>query len=421
MFNLKQNVSDLKSANEGMSRASHNQVPPSRDVTQNNFPNGVISFKFQNSGQQWWIPSQSYIRIRCSLTKADNTQLADAQDIRPNIALASNLFQSAELRINDKTVSRITDFMPQVDALETRLSKSKAWLDSVGKSTNLWGTDAERLAKVSSNSDGYTHFEICWTPPLSIFKIDHALPAGKYELVLNPQSSSSYQIYAIESEGVASKGPADYKFQVEDMYLYNKVVDGARADDVTFLLDLESTTCHSEKVDSTNLQQKNFDVSPSTYALSVAYQDLRAGSDTRISASKFKSYNAGADSEEEHKLNRFFLSYAGQNLPQPDANPQHTTTNNYVTQRYIDTQIHNGAMFDTGGAETQEEWEDRGSYNHYVIPKDGTDRSTRVVVNSQFDSADVANMRMLLFSHHRQVARVQVQDGRVVDVQTQDA
>jgi hypothetical protein len=31
------------------------------------------------------------------------------------------------------------------------------------------------------------------------------------------------------------------------------------------------------------------------------------------------------------------------------------------------------------------------------------------------------NMRMLLFAHSKQVARVRVQDGRVIDVQLEDA
>ena len=52
---------------------------------------------------------------------------------------------------------------------------------------------------------------------------------------------------------------------------------------------------------------------------------------------------------------------------------------------------------------------------------DGTDRSTRVNVHQQFDGADVLNMRCLLFDHSKQIARIRVQDGRVVDVQLEDA
>ena len=47
---------------------------------------------------------------------------------------------------------------------------------------------------------------------------------------------------------------------------------------------------------------------------------------------------------------------------------------------------------------------------------DGTDRSTRVIVNQQFlgdgGSANVPNMRLLLFAHSKQIARIRVVDGR---------
>ena len=565
IFDLKTNVDELSSTNEGTSRMEYDQHPPTRDIVGNNFANGAIHFRFQTSGQKWWIPSRSYIRTRFQLTKGDGITPVDVADgIAPNMGLMSNLFQSAEMRINDKVVSRVADFMPQVDAIETRLTKSSSWLDTVGEAVNWWETDQPtRQAEVSSdgaiikgqvptvaventqidtaigyaanNSVGYVEatgiitfaagaggappnsninfqvgdfivfdavgagetgvlgvrmrvieapanltlrvepvgavniavdnanrfsrvrtnppavappsrrvgqFETVWTPPLSLFKIGHALPSGRYELVLNPQTATAYQRRAIESIfGQASKNPtlpggapADYSVRIVDMYMYCATVDGPRADDITYLLDLEQTRCQSEKIDTANFQQKNFDVSPSTYALSVAYQDLRAGENTAVSASKFKSYdNAGAGlvpaGDEELKLNRFFINYAGQNLPAPDADPQfvpQTGANpaegiDYTIQRYSETQIYSGAYFDTGGAETIEEWHDRGAYYYFSWPRDGTDRSTRVNVHQQFNGADTTNMRVLLFDHSKQVARVRVQDGRVVDVQVEDA
>ena len=551
IFDLKTNVSELSSANEGTSRMEYDQHPPTRDVTTTNFPNGAIHFRFQTSGQKWWMPSKSYIRMRAKLTDGAGVPLTTAQNIGPNMSLMANLFQSAEMRINDKVVSRIADFMPQVDALEQRLTKSSSWLDSVGEATNWWQSSAGlRIAEVSSdgqivkdtvaittpdtttidtaigtytaattvaydagtgvitfavaapNSDTVwqvgdfiilttgtigdgtlnvkaevltapanltltvradwpadiaanadirfsrirpgtstapasrrvSTFEMTWTPPLSLFKIGHALPSGKYELVLNPQTSNSYQRRAIESTG-ADKIPWTtsnnnaFRFSVQDMYLYINTVEGPRADDITYLVDLEQTRCQSDKIDSSSFQQKNFDVSPSTYALTVAYQDLRAGNDTRFSPSKFKSWTAGGNSGEELKLNRFFVNYAGQNLPAPDADPSFIPQTgvdpaqgvDYTTQRYTESAIYSGAYFDTGGAETIEDYHDRGAYYYQSWPRDGTDRSTRVNVHQQFNSADVVNMRCLLFDHSKQVARVRVQDGRVVDVQLEDA
>jgi hypothetical protein len=549
IFDLKTDVSELSSANEGTSRMEYDQHPPTRDITTNNFPNGAIHVRWQTSGQKWWVPSRSYLRIRGVLGKPNvagnaTVPLELADGVAPNMGLAASLFQSMEFRINDKTVSRVSDFVPQVDALETRLSKSRSWLNGIGNSVNFWNDDIkERLSDVSEDATnavistqsterlslGYdagvntfsvtadtgiltfaqaggavlptiadvwavgdeiemdvagvigtvryrvsaltgaqtlqlnnlqgipipastlgfrrlrpvvskddssrklTNFEITWTPPLSIFKVGHAMPSGKYELILNPQTASVYQKYAVETvlgggdktpnignPGAATAG-SNFIFNIQDMYMYVNTVDGPRADDITYLLDLEQTRCQSESIDTTNFQQKNFDVSPSTYALTVAYQDLRAGTNTQVSSSKFKSYDAGFTGSEEKKLNRFFLNYAGQNLPSPDADPTFVAGTDYTTQRYVESQIYSGAYFDTGSGESLQEWHERGSYYYFSMPRDGTDRSTRVNVHQQFAAADVANMRVLLFDHSKQVARVRVQDGRVIDVQIEDA
>ena len=55
-----------------------------------------------------------------------------------------------------------------------------------------------------------------------------------------------------------------------------------------------------------------------------------------------------------------------------------------------------------------------------LLSLDGTDRSTRVNVHQQFNGADVANMRLLLFDHSKQVCRVRIQDGRITDIQLED-
>jgi len=575
IFDLKTSVEELSSANEGTSRMEYDQHPPTRDITTNNFPNGAIHFRWQTSGQKWWIPSRSYLRVRCRLSKADGTQLDKNDGIAPNMGLCASLFQSAEFRINDKTVSRISDFMPQVDAIETRLSKSRSWLNGVGSAVNFWddefkvrqsavasdgilireltddslnkptsepytranlGLDAAGGAGNDRNAAAYTEatgnvvfsanggaalpadmgvlypigsyleytsiqgatatdarvkkpakvvahinattiqvetgvigadiaadgrtdfvrvdiqstaasnvdiarkvseFELIWTPPLSIFKVGHAMPSGKYELVLNPQTASVYQKYAIQAlvtgsdkvpntatTGAPTAG-SNFLFNIQDMYMYCNTVEGPRADDITYLLDLEQTNCQSEQFSANqqSFQQKNFDVSPSTYALTVAYQDARSGSDARNSASIFKVSNAvRTENSEEQKLERFFINYAGANLPAPDADPNFTPLIDYTTQRYAESQIYSGAMFDTGGGESLDEWHERGSYYYFSWPRDGTDRSTRVNVHQQFKGAtDTASMRLLLFSHAKQVARVRVQDGRVVDVQLEDA
>ena len=551
IFDLKTSPSQLVSSNNGTSRMQYEQLPPTRDVTANNFSNGAIHFRFETSGQKWWIPSRSYLRFRCRLTKVGGGQLDTADNIAPNMNLAAALFQSMEFRIADKTISRIADFVPQVDSLQRRLTSSKSTIDSIGASSCFWspyfdsrqadvcvdgesptnitrptvartrailgfdeaggaGNDrnaaslvtatgvvtfaqnggavlpadvrtlfpvgsyirfdtiqgaaandtrvgvplrvieglTNRTIRVEANvianvgADGRTdfvrltqqtltfspparrvrEFELTWVPPLSVFKIASALPSGKYELVLNPQTNSIFQKAAIESLGADKVPGTDFVFEIVDMYFYVNTVEGKRADDLTYLLDLDQTRCQTEDISSAAFGQRNFDVSPSTYALTAAFQDLRVNQNTLFSQTRFRAYDTAGNAEVGLNLNRFFISYDGQQLPSPDAAPVFTTLTDYTTQRYIESQLYSGGYFDTGGAETVHEWQTRGQYLYFSWPRDGMSKATRVNVHTGFENAtDVSQMRLLLFDHSRQVAKIQIQDGRVVDVLLEDA
>ena len=543
IFDLNTSTDQLSEVNKGVNRNAYEQIAPTRDVTGTTaISNGAIHFRWNTSGMKWWVPNKSYMRMRLKLTNAVGVQLLTQDDIAPTMAQFASMFQALEFRINDRVVSKISDFVPQIDILETRVGKSKAWIDSVGASSNflnpdirarrddvtadgkegdsffssssrlqmgydaatntvavgadgvitfaanggqalplnanVWaigdqieidsgnaavGTLSYRISAVinattlqanniaptalgagalvfrrirplpntSLSNTGVTNaknassYELIWTPPLSIFKLEHALPMGKYELILSPQTSSALPSYMVESLNGA-KSLSNFRYDIVDMYLYLNTVEGRREDNLTYFLDLDCTSCQSEGLQSSAaFRQENFDVSPSTYALTVAFQDTRVGTDTRFSSTKFKSYINGPAGEtgEELKMNRMYVAFAGQQLPAPDADPsfQTLTAVDYTTQRYIESQLYSSCYFSEGGAETLTDWKNRGAYYYFNWARDGNDRSTRVQVNQQFDGANVANTRVLLFSHYKQVCAIRISEGRVQDVTVQDA
>ena len=150
MFNLMKNSSELKSHSDTQARATYQQFTPSRDVSKANFCAGSIHIHFAISGLSWWNTSQTYLRIRCILTRADGQPLEVADGIGPSMNCAASLFQNCEFRINGKTISTINSFVPQIDVLKTRMTRSKAWLDSVGASINFIGQSLDqRIQEVS--------------------------------------------------------------------------------------------------------------------------------------------------------------------------------------------------------------------------------------------------------------------------------
>lgn len=491
--------------------------------------------------------------------------------------IAANLFQSMELQLNGKTLSRCSDHVAEVDTLEQRLHKSKSWMDSIGASVNwLQESVEDRINQVSSNGydlntaemehitdwkdpgfgldatatittnipkvataatttqetyltftngggtalnaanrdainakvqpgdyivfnngDGQTAcrvyaeetsgvvaklnganievlctlgvyrssanpptnvdiqfeikrptqsrritgFEIIWKPMcLSAFKYSGALPVGKYELICTPHNASgdNYKIRAIEAPSylLSADTPkvgttaTTYAFEVKDCRFYAAQVVGERVDDMEYYLDLENSRLQTSPIqNTTTLSQEYYNVSPTTYGLTVAFQDVNAGIDPRRSPSRFKIGNIVDETtgttrlaNPELKLTRMFLQYGGKSFPQPDADPSYkiTASDDYTTQRYIETMVNTGAYFSEGGGESIVDWQKRGAIHYFSAPKDGQDRSTRLTVNTMFANDFANKARLLLFDHYKSAAKITVQRGMVVDVQLID-
>ena len=543
LFDLKTAIEDIESSNHGILRKNMRQVSCLRDVSAN-FSGSIQNYRWELSGTKWWVPSKSYFRIRCSLTKADGTPLELDSDIAPAMGLAGNLFQSIDFKMADQTVCRIDRNVAQIDVLKNRLSKSRSWNKSVGLSTNFYEQDfkvrqamvcsdglnieqspsgsailyrndfldnsaslsAEILNLPSSGTSVFTltsdadfkpaindieagntlyinnrplivaginvvnerkvdvtvdmniptapagvvsgffatqtelsitsatspakrsgTFEIIWKPPLGIFDSDTALPCGKYELLMSPASNDTLLKTVIESQVSDKKAGVDYKFSVNQCDFYVCEVDGPRVDDSSYLIDFETMRCQTNDIKSNSFGQRTFDVSPSTRNLVVAFQDARVGSNSLISPSKFRTYTTAIsphttalrDSDQGLTLNRQYVSYGGQSLPNPDYNGSVGANIDYTTQGYIDSLIDAGALTDTGGSETHQEWQLAGPYYNMLFYRERTDMSTRVTVNSGF-TGDVTNMRCLLFDNSSQVVQVKVQNSAIVSVSVAD-
>jgi hypothetical protein len=461
VFRLKDSVDDLASANEGMSRYSYDQIQVASGTgTGPGFANGQLRFKWEHASNKWWFPSKSYLEMRMRVVAADGTTpLALAGLIGPNMNICGSLFQQAEFQIGGKTVSKIGEYLPQVDTLKKRLTKSKAWLDGIGSSTMFMQPSGE-VRKAEVTSDGVVagqlggagvasrrvkSFGTMWQPPLSIFDVD-VLPGGMYELILTPEASNNFKKFAVEQTGAASVqkiAGTDYDVIIDEIFFYVCSADADRLDDKEYYIDLQSTKCSigAQTLKAGGTSQQQFDVSPSTSALTVAFQDARAGFDTRISRTKLLSYlnadgatgtqldnTATADfGRGDLLLNRLFINYAGQSQPVPEASPEFNTNVDRTIRRYVESQLNSGMYWNEGSPESIRDFHARGPYYHFNTPKDPTDKSTRVSVYSGFaahapvNDSGLQNTNLLLFEHYKQVARIVLSQGRVVDVRLEDA
>lgn len=209
IFDIPRKPTDLKSGNEGTANAHYRQVAPARDVTGRSFYQGAQQFRFENSGNEWFVPSQSFFRLRCTLTQTreENGPLRPIMagaDLAPTMGLAANLFKSAEVRLNGHTLERITERLPEIDALKTRMRNTGSWLDRVGQTTNFWNPDFnQRHEQVSVN--GYLG-----TTPLTSFTRGPWLtqPQARFDVNHRMRYNRGTQIVTFEAPGVG-QAPID--------------------------------------------------------------------------------------------------------------------------------------------------------------------------------------------------------------------
>ncbi len=548
IFDLPRKKEDLISANQGMSNLYFDEISSLRNIIDtnavSNFGNGLISFRWHPSSGSWWIPSRSYFRIDCELTRADGlSPLLQSDNIAINMGVASCLFSKQQYKINDKTVSEISEHCPQVHALKERLRRSGHWLDTTGDNLNLWEASHEkRKQKVIANGINYDKlifnqdlnvalpgngqvprwldvitpnqfetvvgvaglgriqfsanvgqpipdlskylaigdtiyyndgvvevadtisafattvtandtiiptgavanavgpadlvlqfriperaidvslsrdrnvkaFSVIYQPPLSIFDIKHAIPgSSKHELDMVPFSDTVYQKNAIESILADKTHGAgnDFRFKVTNMLFYAARCDGPIVEQDEFFLDLEETRAQISTITTANRTQFSLDISPSTHALTVAFQDESAETNTIFSQSKFKIQNS-----EELNLTNFYIRYSGVQKPQPDFRPlfdEATNTDNLVEQ-YARSIIYNGGYYDSS-QETLDQWRERGIILHWPWPVTGTSRETRCYVSTQF-SALTGSPRLILFNHFKKVVILKYSNGSLQTV-----
>jgi len=147
MYKLPTAPEELKAWTSRTQNAGTQQHASIADVTGVNFAKGDIRLPFLVAGNRWWIPSKSYIRLRCKVTRGDGSPIRHTDEVAPTLGFAASLFQSAEFQIRGVTVSRLTDFVPQVDQFVKRTTLSNSWMETAGESMDYQAASFDERLK----------------------------------------------------------------------------------------------------------------------------------------------------------------------------------------------------------------------------------------------------------------------------------
>lgn len=297
-----------------------------------------------------------------------------------------------------------------------------------------------KLLNVGNKSKLASKFDLNWKPScLSIFNYPGAIPGGcKFELEVQG-NNQFYQGFAIETPPGINKvarnasaiGSADYQLLVKSLKFYVCTVTGpvVGEDQYSYYLNLNEIRAHTRVLNTTSLTQTAIDVTPSSYALALAFQDKRSetAEDTSYSVTKF---HVGL--KDELYLSRYSIRFAGLSLPQPDAQlafkKEGQSIQNYLNNHYMRNQLYLNQYYKTTGGESYADWVERGVFFYHPFIRSAGNKEGRAYVITQFDEqtngkegfnpSSLDQMSLFLFEFYRSFAYIRISKGNVYEVRT---
>ena len=281
--------------------------------------------------------------------------------------------------------------------------------------------DVENKAK-EENQTGRNRRFFIWQPALGIFDYSQPLGAGEYEIQLNP--SQDYRLSGIDTsrlvagKTVAGDGGGEVNLKIREMRFYAcmcRVNLPSSGEEILHLMEMDVYTANLNAV--TNINEE-FTVPSSTRALTLFMQDQKAGKDTSVPPSRFHNvYANGTVNTDALTLRNYQIEYGNMTKPTIRFESKFDNTTQQLYQRYIQTALESGQYFQLTGAETFEEWMERGPIFHETFVKSADNLATRVHVVGQYGSVTV-NCRAFLIAHYSRTIKITRQNGLVVNVQS---
>lgn len=262
-----------------------------------------------------------------------------------------------------------------------------------------------KTQKTPQRKTVYVH----WCPPIGIFDSGRPMGSGDYRVSLNPESN--YKKAAVQALTALTPG-TDYDLTVEDISFFVSLVRVNVPPTMTEKLELTEVMIQTKAATDAQNNQLDFTLPPSTYGIAVYVQGSTAGSATNLPPSLFKTVD-----DSSNQLENIQITYANVSKPSTNWSSKFSNTENYLTQRYLDTQSESGLIFNEGGGEDFLQWKERGVLVFYRYLRDRSDRSTHCTVNLKHTNLSLPS-NVHVAALYRRVAQITTNSGRVVDVQS---
>jgi hypothetical protein len=251
--------------------------------------------------------------------------------------------------------------------------------------------DAYILKTIPKPSGHRNTVFVLWQPPIGIMDHDQPLGAGDWRFSLNP--NSNYKLAGIESgQGTYAApivAPTNFNLTIVDVKLYVATAKASIPQGISTLYLMESQSVSKPAGTGAN-QNFEFTVPSSTRALTVFVQSGKAGSNPLIPPSMFKCIPSAtiATAGTEKNIKSLQLTYSNVTKPSTRWHSDYTGILNELQQRYNDSLSESGLLMSSGGAESIDQWLERGPYFHYSFVRDAEDRSSQVQLSIDYSSLE---------------------------------
>lgn len=430
-----------------------------REITSTNpvsgkfFPQGLKNFKMSVGQGYGFIPAQSYFKVDLKIVKyfdpGSGTPTAGKPTIADGVTFADsvcgNLFNNIYFNMGGQTVSSITTGLAQCDILKNRLTKSKAWNETVGVTQGFVPTYQIRDQLLNSNvteanpvynTQNRYEQSFIWQPCLGIFDVADPLGCGEYEIMLNP--SQDYQTAGLSQPNKSNPdgtlidmftiggGVGQYDLVVTDVRFYACMARVNLASSGPDELLLTEMSVHSKPISQGQVNNIDMEISvpSSTMALTVFLQDQQAGKIPHVPPSKF---HLAGNNEDALSLNDYQIEYAGMTKPTVRYKSEYDVDKNKLQQRYINSALESGQYFNPSGFESYIEYTERGPFLHESFIKSADNLATRVHVAASYtknptgaDDLNVRNSRLFVIAHHTRTVKIVRQNGLILSVISQN-
>jgi len=261
--------------------------------------------------------------------------------------------------------------------------------------------------------------QVLWVPTcLGIFNWEGALGAGDYRIQLNPNTDISLTaLQAPINTGTAA-------VTVDTVFFYAAIAKESIPDGLGTLYLREFQV--QSKAMSTADGNFNWTVPASTRRIYLFLQDTAAGSNRIIPPSVFRVGSGGTlllGLGEEKNLTALQITYANQTKPQTrwtSGMLSGATRSDLLVQLYTQSLMETGRYRDPAGAESMDQWMQRGPLYAWNFERDSEDRSTEVQTQVTYgataDGVTWATANLFLVAEYDRATEITSSNGMIVNV-----